>query len=242
MKKTNKLAATVGALELTKVAYPEQVTAVLNFLVSGDFLFQWRTDLNKPEMGWSSKFLTMPAVSSVFSDIPWETGWIPEGVVRQGCCEKGNFWMYYQPPKKVKISLLLSKPQTITIPIPATFMIGVGTETAHTHYLFAMKGNKFDPDAALYHAPFPNVYDDGKICWGLNQPPKVRAMNAGETWKIFFSLPFNGDLANGKSSSCEHDVRDMLLGLKKASIYPEKDLVRASESMYSILRRIIKED
>ena len=46
----------------------------------------------------------------------------------------------------------------------------------------------------IYRAPFSNVYDDGRICWGHNavQIPQLKAIQGLST--LFFGAPFNTDL------------------------------------------------
>lgn len=62
--------------------------------------------------------------------------------------------------------------------------------------LFALEENaEINEDTSLYCFPFPNVYTDGHICWGMNQLPTFPSLVALEKFmSIFTSAPFNEDL------------------------------------------------
>jgi hypothetical protein len=101
-------------------------------------------------------------------------------------------------------------------------MLGLGSR----FYLWALKSRRFDPQTLGYHAPFPNLYTDGRICWGVNTPPLAHHSTADAAWKLFFASPFNGDLAGRKSKAFPLDVRQQLICLAegKARAYPARDL------------------
>ena len=78
----------------------------------------------------------------------------------------------------------------------------------------------------LYHAPLPNVYNDGKLCFGTNTPPdlnrgeevgKSTAQLLQEAWEMFIGSPFNGHLAQDKSKTHPTDVREQLVALGDCS-------------------------
>jgi hypothetical protein len=91
--------------------------------------------------------------------------------------------------------------------------------------VFALR-DEFAPQAPLYHAPMPNVYPFGDICFGSNTPPVLNDPFAiVAAWKLFIESPFNADLASGKSRSYPDDVRLLLLGLDGRRTFPPAELV-----------------
>ncbi len=52
-----------------------------------------------------------------------------------------------------------------------------------------------DDKGVLYHYPFGNVYDDGRICWGANVLPHIADLKEMERLvSIFFDATTNNDL------------------------------------------------
>ena len=96
----------------------------------------------------------------------WDSGWIKPGLVRFGNCEQGAWLVYFYRPSRWLIGLPGEK---FLVPTPALMLFSVGRE----HRLFAIKSTEFDITAPLFHAPFPNIHSDGKICWGKNPAPET---------------------------------------------------------------------
>ena len=97
-----------------------------------------------------------------------------------------------------------------------------------SYYLWVLRSEAFEPEQIAFNAPFPNVYNDGKICWGSsNTPPEATPASARRAWEMFFSLPFNQDLATRKSKVCPNNVGEQLRTLAGTSAhsYPLDDLV-----------------
>ncbi len=198
--------------------------AALFFLEDGHYLFRYQD-----EAGRQSKFVTATDVAAAFSGQDQDSGWLAPGVVRCGYGPRGPWFVYTTPPKKVTVQVLNKKegsaPQFClhTVPLPRTVLAGVGS----TYALWVLKSQGFDPQVVTYHAPFPNVYPDGRICWGQNTPPAAHHHVAEKVWNLFFQTPFNGDLAGGKSNAFPGDVRGQLthLAARHAHRYPTSDLV-----------------
>ena len=221
---------------------PSFAIGALFFLQSGDFLLQYHTTDSErsrtPLMKAGAKFVTVKDVQAAFGGSDVDTGWIGNGIVRCGYSAQGDWFVYIAPKQKLSIQVVMSKGnlKKLTLPIPMTILVGVGMQ----YYLWAA-ANGFSPDSTLYHAPFPNVHDNGSICWDQNTPPKAHHRHAESVWQLFFESQFNGDLANGKSQKFEGDVRRMLaqVARKKVEAYPEDDLVRANRSMRGVLQELI---
>ena len=224
-------------------ALPPFATAALYFMLSGDFLFTFRAENDEhsrdPLAKEGSKFVTVNDVQAAFSGKDVDTGWIAPGVVRCGYCSKGDWFVYVADQQVIPLQVLLAGDQglkKIKVPIPATVMIGVGMQ----YSLFAL-AHPYTPDTRLFRAPFPNIHDDGSICWGQNTPPKAHHRNARAAWQLFFESQFNGDLANGKSEKYGSDVRRMLVYVSRNKFdhWPAADLIETRGSLRYAINSIV---
>ena len=203
--------------------------AELYFLPGGHYLFRRRS-----AAGVMSKFVTAPDVAAAFTGQEMDSGWLPPGVLRIGQHARGPWYVYSAPAQRLRLALTTPEGiQEIEIPIPRTVLIGYGESC----YLAALREDHFDPTARLCHAPFPNLYNELRICWGDNTPPEVNIQSAAKTWKLFFDAPFNGHLTGGKSQAYPDDVRRQLLALavSKRRRYPARDLVETRFTINSLL-------
>jgi hypothetical protein len=91
--------------------------------------------------------------------------------------------------------------------------------------VWALRENQCHPQSPLYHAPFPNIYPNGAICFGQNHPPAVSEQSFDDVWKLFLDAPFNRDLCSGKSVASPTDITEQLRALVGTPEYPLEDLV-----------------
>lgn len=222
---------------------PTFAIGALFFLQSGDFLLQYRTTDSErsrsPLMKAGAKFVTVKDVQAAFGGSDVDSGWITPGVVRCGYCAKGDWFAYVASQQVLTLQVNFGGKEglkKIKVPVPATVMVGMGMQ----YYLWAM-ARSGTPDSRLYRAPFPNIHDDGSICWGQNTPPKSHHRNAQAAWHLFFESQFNGDLANGKSGKYASDVRHMLkyVARKKLDSWPENDLVMHHQNLRYPLQELV---
>lgn len=67
---------------------------------------------------------------------------------------------------------------------------GEGAKKALSVWAIRQQGRP-DPDTILYHAPFFNVYRDGRVCLGSMPLPEAHVPSAAETWtRSFFASAF----------------------------------------------------
>ena len=210
--------------------------AELYFLPAGHFLFRQRT-----ERGTESKFVTLADVAAAFTKIEVDSGWTVPGVQRHGYGKDGPWFVYWQPPQIVKINFDEGDHMdTLSVPIPATVLIGSGNRYRMVA-LNTLSGG-FYPRAEIFNAPFPNIHSDNSVCWGNNTPPESNPRNAPKAWRLFFEAAFNNHLVSGKSKRCKDDIRILLRKLagKKAKAYPVKDLVQSGrQTVASMLRQMV---
>lgn len=205
--------------------------AALYFLSSGDLLYKDSK---------TSKFITVLDAAAAFTQKDIDTDWFPAGVVRCGACAAGRWFVYSAPPQKVTLALSASPgaPENLAVPLPRTVLLGVG----QSYYIWAAKTKFFDPDADAFHAPFPNVYESGAICWGQNNPAQADAQHARKIWDLFFNSVFNQDLSADKSKKMGSACSLLrLLHDQKADKFPIADLKPVNKSIRSLVENILEQ-
>ncbi len=204
------------------------ITAALYFTDQGHYLFKykpldnWRNHATEGEV--VSKTLREPEVCAAFTRKPTDSGWLQNGIIRVGNNSRGAWYVFWSKPTMANINF---SDESLVIPIPATVLVCARKE----FYLFALATDTFSPQQSAFNAPFPNVHQDGRICWGKNATPKPGTENAQEVWNLFFQAPFNADLAKGKSKKFPEDIRQqypLLVGMKE---YPVKTLVSMRDTV-----------
>lgn len=221
-------------LDVQKVSNdPIEAQGILYFLPAGHFLWRWSGN-----GAWESKFVTIQDVASAFTNVEHDSGWFGEGVIRAGRSARGDWFVYTASPQKITIALQTPEETVpITFPIPTTVLIGVGP----AYFLYAAQDTKITPRSSLYHAPFPNVYGNGRICWGSNHRPSAHHTRAKAIWKLFFETPFNTHLARKKSKAFEDNITEQLRSLSDhhARKYPAADLVRFNTTLESQVQQVM---
>lgn len=158
--------------------------------------------------------------------------------MRWGSGPAGTFIVKFVPAGKQEIRLSTNNPAEpliIAPPLPAMIFAGVN----QTYYVWSLREKSYSPTMQLYHAPFPNVYPDGHICFGSNHPPTVGWKTLGDAWQLFISSPFNVDMARGRSNEFAADVRRQLVALAQANArrYPVQDLSPYVSGQSYLMRR-----
>jgi hypothetical protein len=229
MARKSSKGAHAGALQPWDL--PFATLGALYFLDGGHYL--WR---EQDGISFKSKFVTAADVRAAFTQYEEDSGWMPAGVVRCGHLEKGGWFVYSAPEQKRKVILAGSGEDEIEIPLPRTALMGIGK----MFYLWALDGERFDPEMEVYQVPFPNIHPDGGICWGVgNDPGEATAQRARAIWELFFALPFNADLANGKCMSERQDVRILLRSLAGKRKFPVQELFSTGNGIGQTVEKIL---
>jgi hypothetical protein len=168
----------------------------------------------------TQKYISPGAVRQAFAAEPIDSGWIPEGVRRWGVGAKGTWMLRWHKPA-VYSAWLPERKHPIKTPMPALVFFGIGK----AYYIWAMKGETFDPKGALFNAPCANVNGIGVICWGSN-PHRDAAMGFDQMWKLFWEAPFSGDHEAGANK------RMAELARRKAERFPEEELSPLSNRLF----------
>lgn len=85
-------------------------------------------------------------------------------------------------------------------------------------YIFAIRGKRISfPTDELYSYPLPNIYPDGRICWGDVSLGEIMSLSASEgILSSFFNNNFNNDLFYSRlSAECpyadkHHETKEFL--------------------------------
>ena len=203
----------------------------------GQYLFHYQE-----QGGDHFKLLTPDAVRLALSGGEQDSGWLPPGLLRCGHTPRGPFAVLWQPPARRTIALITAddpRPRTLTVALPGLLLAGLATR----YWVWALPDPQFSAGAPLYHAPLPNVYPDGAICWGGNRVPPATPAALPAVWQLFLTAPFNGHIAAGHTRDPHADVRVLLQQLATAEVpaFPTPELVplRGGDTAQQMLERIL---
>lgn len=123
------------------------------------------------------------------------TGLLPPDVLYWRT-EKGRVTVaLWLPPMKRIITWDAGRRQhRITLPRLGFVFIGAGRQ----YKIFASPTRPTSERAVLYHAPLPNIHDDGTVCPGNVKFPVASPATIGEAAALFWESRFNHDLSNNR--------------------------------------------
>jgi len=146
----------------------------------------------------------------------------------------------YRPPQKT--GLFLDGSETaLRVPLPGMILIRVTTDDKAPQYaVFAVKRRPENFDTPLFHAPIPNVFSSGSICWGTVPRVEDAALHGSSLandWTMLLGSAFGDHAGAGKSKRQSQDIRKLLIELegKKATRYPTGDLLPVKKTLAQVL-------
>ncbi len=98
------------------------------------------------------------------------------------------------PPAHRALRFETKRVEKLNVPLPGLIFVGQGNQ----YFIFAAAERPKNFLTALFHAPLPNVNDNGLICAGTVKFPICAADTIHDAAKLFFESAFNLDLAQGK--------------------------------------------
>jgi PRTRC genetic system protein B len=181
------------------------------------------------------KLVSSNSVKAAFSQEPIDSDWLSDGIVRWGIGKSGNWVVKFVPPGRNTLSF--EEKDSLSIPLPGLVFLGYGFQ----YYIWATLESSFNPEAEVFTVPLPNVYPDGRICFGSTVPPACSPKEIDSAWKMFITSNFNSHLGSGKSRAYPDSVRAMLqrVSTRKLKSYPVKDLNPYRSSVEQVIEPII---
>jgi len=172
---------------------------------------------------WQSYPVDTNALITTLAGLPSGSGLLPPNCLGTGRARGTTFYVVYIPPMITTIHVQTTVSEQITIPTPPLVWGGCGT----IYRLWALHSNDQPTgDSPLYVAPFPNVYQDGGICWGdADARPEASASTLMHAFELFLhGSNFNTHMSNGKSIRKPLCVLTLYPELSEAESYPLEDM------------------
>jgi PRTRC genetic system protein B len=162
-------------------------------------------------------------------------GLMPEKVLYLNPSESG-FVIWHTPPqqKQLFFSVSLGIPNGIAN-IPHLLWVAGKEEL----YLFALKGReKPTLDIPLFHAPFFNLYEDGKVCMGtvdVDIDTETSLEDFMASWEQYFFNSYFSHLISGHNP-INGNIIQLWQGLMNTkTAFPAKALVKTSLTLKTLL-------
>lgn len=213
--------------------FPENAHAALVFTADGQIIW-----CSQDRRGIQRKGMSPETVGSVFANAPVWSGFLPTDVWSWGKSD-GAEWVALIVPAQVQTLLLTDEKEVERFIVPLPPLVFAGRRL--DYYIWAAGAEKWnrEPNAPAYHAPFPNVDIEGKICFGSNILPPASTQAIHAAWDIFLKSPFNDHSTANKSKLYPDDVRRMWRALsdQNAECYPYDDLQSLGGSIGWALER-----
>ena len=193
-----------------------------------DMVLSWYGDLvHLQRRGNTSYFVSPEGVAQALSKVPSASGLLPKRCLGTGFLNGARFWVVFVPPRRR--TLLFVGEKEYVIPLPPLVWAGWQTQ----YRIFALGSPGYPTlSTPLFVAPLPNVYRDGKICWGnVTVPEAATATILEKAFQQFVegSL-FSAHLANGKSLQYTNSVMlryEQMVNDGTTRRYPLDDLMPA---------------
>jgi hypothetical protein len=125
--------------------------------------------------------------------------------------------------------------------LPPLVLIRTTSENKNPHYyLYAVKKRPVSLDVELFHAPLPNIYTGGNICWGSVKKVSDEALSGSslaEDWQRLLGTRFGDHSVSGKSRQFPRDIRKVFIDMEKrnARVYRKSDLIPAKKTLEQVL-------
>ncbi len=135
----------------------------------------------------------------------------------------------------------------LRVPLPPLVLLRTTVEDRAPQYqVYAVKARPTVLDAPLFHAPLPNVFGSGSICWGSVRRVSDDSLSGSSLvadWDVLLGSPFGDHAVSGKSRTHPHDIRRKLLELESrtARVYPRSDLIPAQKTLAQALAAVMGE-
>ena len=146
----------------------------------------------------------------------------------------------YRPRQKTPLWLEGSD-DALLVPLPGLLMIRTTTANRDPQYeVYAVAERPVAYDVPLYHAPLPNIFNSGGICWGTVtkvKPEHLAGNGLSADWSQLLSTPFGNHSVSGKCVSHRDDIRKLYVELeqRRSRVYPKKELIPVRKTLGNVL-------
>lgn len=217
----------------------EALTEIPSLVLS---FYSFGVMLHKREGDQVSEYPVDPAqvALALAAKVSFDTGLLSDRtlLVRQSGVTKTV--VEYRAPQKTGVYLDGSE-TALRVPLPGLLLIRVSSEGKQPQYqLYAVKRRPVTLREPLYHAPLPNVFGDGSICWGT--VPRVseaalQGTSLADDWAVLLGSRFGDHAVFGKSRTHPNDIRQALIALeeRQARVYPKSDLIPSKTTLAHLL-------
>lgn len=174
---------------------------------------------------WTSYPVNPDALAQQLARVPTTSGLLPPHTLASGRMHGRPFLAVYDPPR---VATLATPQRQYTIPLPPLVVAACGDD--YRVWAVMVDETALAPQTPLLIAPFPNCYEDGRICWGNVEQRPEAGPRIRTVLKLFLEESFfNAHVANGKSRKYPTSVLALWeqLDRKGAQTYPRTDLLPA---------------
>jgi len=106
----------------------------------------------------------------------------------------------------------------LRVPLPGLLLVRqTSGDRAVSYAVFAVKKRPTTLEVELFHAPLPNVFSSGSVCWGTVQRVSDEALagaSLAADWDQLLGSSFGDHAVSGKSKSHRDDIRQKLIELE----------------------------
>jgi PRTRC genetic system protein B len=189
---------------------------------------------------WRQYPISPDALARVLGSVPSASGLLPPHTLGTGHVAGAPFYVVYVPPHTRTLRLAgngTGASQAYTLPLPPLVWAGHGTD--YRIWALDTPDRPSNTHTPLMRAPFPNVFADGRICWGSSESaPPASPASLDRVLTLFLEQSnFNLHLANGKSVAFPNSVvahwQHLIEGGDEA--YPLDDLMPAEYALGWVL-------
>lgn len=179
------------------------------------------------------------------SEMEFTTGFIPDDILYHKQVGTKQTVVGYRRQQKTGL-WFDGREDAIRVPLPHMIMVRTTTGESNPDYkVYACLKRPESLTDELYHAPLPNIFSSGGICWGtVSRGTSFKGISLANDWANLISSRFGGHAVSGKSKQYRTDIRDMLFELDKNQrrrVYPRKDLISAKTNLAKILKINVEE-
>jgi hypothetical protein len=220
--------------------YPREIAVLDRAPLAQIDIYEDCLILTRRERGsWRSYPISADALAQALGKLPIAAGLLPEGTIGAGLRDGDPFYIQHVPARQTRIQVDEGgQAATYRLCLPPLIWAGWRSE----YRIFALGPSKvvspLTAETPLYHAPLPNVYPTGAICWGNVRVARANPTTLPQLRQTFLEESlFNQHLDGDKSRAASGSILVQLRKLAKQPEvpYPLDDLRATSYKLGALL-------